>query len=141
MPPHTRSLLEIHAAVLLFGLFGMPALGVPGVAVSGVISRLVCFILLRRLVLQKTGVRLMPADYFRLPLDTLRRVLAIGLPAAGENLSYWLALVVVTSFASRMGETNLAGILGFAPALVFAIITMIAMVMLIRHGFSDSEPA
>ena len=95
-------------AVLLFGLFGSPELGVPGVAVSGVISRLVCFVLLRRLVLQKTGVRLLPADYFRLRLDTLRRVLGIGLPAAGENLSYWLALVVVTSFASRMGETSLA---------------------------------
>ena len=54
------------------------------------------------------GVRLLPADYFRLRLDTLRRVLRIGLPAAGENLSYWLALVVCTSFASRMGETSLA---------------------------------
>lgn len=95
-------------AVLLFGLFGLPQLGVPGVAVSGIISRLVCFVLLRRLVLQKTGVRLLPADYFRLRLDTLRRVLRIGLPAAGENLSYWMALVVVTSFASRMGETSLA---------------------------------
>jgi putative MATE family efflux protein len=95
-------------AVLLFGLFGLPQLGVPGVAVSGVISRLVCFVLLRRLVLQKTGVRLLPADYFRLRLDTVRRVLRIGLPAAGENLSYWLALVVSTSFASRMGETSLA---------------------------------
>jgi MATE family, multidrug efflux pump len=95
-------------AVLLFGLFGLPKLGVPGVAISGVISRLVCFVLLRRLVLIKTGVRLLPADYFQLRLDTLRRVLRIGLPAAGENLSYWLALVVATSFASRMGETSLA---------------------------------
>jgi putative MATE family efflux protein len=115
---HTRPVMLVTAlqnvvnvvcnAVLLFGLLGSPKLGVPGVAISGVISRLVAFVILRRLVLQKTGVRLLPADYFRLPLDTLRRVLRIGLPAAGENLSYWLALIVVTSFASRMGESSLA---------------------------------
>ena len=40
---------------------------------------------------------------------------------------------------NRLGHTNLAGILGFAPALVFAFITMIAMVMLIRQGFSREQ--
>ena len=56
---------------------------------------------------------------------------------------YWGALFApsraVTFGDNRLGDTNLAGVLGFAPALVFAFITMIAMVMLIRHGFSDSE--
>lgn len=56
---------------------------------------------------------------------------------------YWGALFApshaVTFGDNRLGESNLAGILGFAPALVFAIITMIAMVMLIRHGFSESD--
>lgn len=95
-------------AVFLFGLLGLPRLGVPGVAVSGVISRVASFVILRQLVLSKTGVRLLPADYFRLSLGTLRRVLRIGLPAAGENLSYWLALMAVTSFAGRLGEVSLA---------------------------------
>jgi putative MATE family efflux protein len=95
-------------AFLLFGLFGAPKLGVPGVAISGVISRLVSFVILRQLVLKRTGVRLLPADYFGLSFPTLRRVLRIGLPAAGENLSYWTALIVVTSFASHMGETSIA---------------------------------
>lgn len=56
---------------------------------------------------------------------------------------YWGALFApsraLTFGDNRLGETNLAGILGFAPALVFAFITMIAMVILIRHGFSDSK--
>jgi Na+-driven multidrug efflux pump len=68
----------------------------------------VSFVILRQAVLHKTGVRLRPADYFGLSLDTLRRVLRIGLPAAGENLSYWSALIIVTSFASRMGEGSIA---------------------------------
>jgi hypothetical protein len=56
---------------------------------------------------------------------------------------YWGALFApshAVSFGSnRLGQTNLAGILGFAPALVFAFITMIAMVTLIRHGFSREQ--
>lgn len=96
--------------VVLFGLFGLPKLGVPGVAVSGVISRLVCFLLLRRAVLRETGIRLRPADYFGMSLDTLRRILRIGLPAAGENLAYWSALIAVTSFGNRMGEVSIAAL-------------------------------
>lgn len=95
-------------ALLLFGLFGLPKLGVPGVAVAGIVSRLVCFVILRSLLPRATGVRLATRDYFALPLDLVRRILRIGLPAAGENLSYVLALMTITSFASRMGETSLA---------------------------------
>jgi putative MATE family efflux protein len=96
--------------VVLFGLFGLPKLGVPGVAVSGVISRLVCFLLLRHAVLRKTGIRLRPRDYFGMSLGTLQRILRIGLPAAGENLAYWTALITVTSFGSTMGETSIAAL-------------------------------
>lgn len=46
---------------------------------------------------------------------------------------------LVTFGDNRLGETNLAGIIGFGPALVFAIVTMIAMVMLIRQGFANSS--
>jgi hypothetical protein len=56
-----------------------------------------------------------------------------------NTLFYWGALFApshaVTFGDNRLGHTNLAGILGFGPALVFAFITMIAMVTLIRHGF------
>ncbi|WP_420467467.1 styrene-oxide isomerase StyC [Panacagrimonas sp.] len=62
-----------------------------------------------------------------------------------NTVFYWGALFApsraLTFGDNRLGETNLAGILGFAPALVFAFVTMIAMVILIRHGFSESESA
>jgi Na+-driven multidrug efflux pump len=35
-------------------------------------------------------------------------VLGLGLFAAGENAVYWLALIVVTSFVSRLGSSTLA---------------------------------
>lgn len=60
-----------------------------------------------------------------------------------NTLFYWGALFApsraLTFVDNRLGETNLAGIIGLGPALVFAVVTMIAMLMLIRHGFSKSE--
>ena len=56
---------------------------------------------------------------------------------------YWGALFApnhaVTFGDNRLGETNVAAILGVTPALVFAFITMIAMVILIKAGFSREE--
>jgi hypothetical protein len=55
---------------------------------------------------------------------------------------YWGALFApnhaVTFGDNRLGETNVAAVLGVTPALVFAFITMIAMVILIRSAFSKS---
>jgi len=60
-----------------------------------------------------------------------------------NTLFYWGALFApsraVTFGDNRLGHSNLAGVLGFAPALVFAFITMIAMVILIRHGFAKRD--
>jgi len=94
--------------ILLFGLLGAPRLGVTGVAVSGCFARVVGFVALRILVARRTGIWLGWRDYLTFPVRELGRILHIGLPAAGENLSYWLALMVVTSFAARLGEVPLA---------------------------------
>jgi hypothetical protein len=60
-----------------------------------------------------------------------------------NTMFYWGGLFApnhaVTFGDNRLGNTNVAAMLGFGPALVFAFVTMIAMVMLIRHGFSTSE--
>ncbi len=62
-----------------------------------------------------------------------------------NTLFYWGALFApsraLTFGDNRLGETNLAGIIGFAPALVFAVVAMIAMVIVIRNAFSKSLPA
>jgi putative MATE family efflux protein len=98
----------IGNCILLFGLLGAPRLGVTGVALSGAFARLAGFVALRILVAKRTGIWLGWRDYLTFPVRELGRILHIGLPAAGENLSYWLALIVVTSYASRLGETPLA---------------------------------
>jgi putative MATE family efflux protein len=95
--------------LLLFGPFGLPRLGVVGVAVSGVFGRLCAHLVLRALLRRRLDVRLRARDFSPLVLrgEPVRRILHIGLPAAGEGAIYWLALMTMTSFVGRMGAAPL----------------------------------
>jgi putative MATE family efflux protein len=104
-----QSLLNLAGnAVLLYGLFGAPQMGVEGVALSGVISRACACVALWILLDRRTHLRLGVRDFFVLSWDRLRRVLRIGLPAAGENMCYLGALLVVTSFIKELGSAEQA---------------------------------
>ena len=98
----------IGNCLLLFGLFGFPKLGVVGVAISSVFSRLAACVALWILLARRTHLKMGWRDFFRIKMKNVRRVLHIGLPAAGENVSYWIAFMVITTFIARMGATQLA---------------------------------
>jgi putative MATE family efflux protein len=104
-----QNLLNVAGnCVLLFGLFGAPKMGVTGVALSSVFSRACACVALWILLDRRTRLRLRMRDFLDLAWVRLRPILRIGLPAAGENLCYWTALLTVTSFVARMGEHPLA---------------------------------
>ena len=98
----------IGSCVLLFGFFGAPKMGVLGVALASVFSRVVSSIALWILLERRLKLRLHITDFVSLPLERIKRILHIGLPAAGEHMSYWLSLMVITSFAARLGGESLA---------------------------------
>jgi putative MATE family efflux protein len=98
----------IGNCLLLFGLFGFPKLGVVGVALSSVFSRVAACIALWIILERRTHLKLRWRDFFSISGDRVRRVLHIGLPAAGENISYWIAFMVTTTFIAHMGATELA---------------------------------
>jgi Na+-driven multidrug efflux pump len=47
-------------------------------------------------------------NFFVIQWDKLGSILHIGLPAAGEHTSWWLAFMVITRFCAEMGGTALA---------------------------------
>lgn len=57
-----------------------------------------------------------------------------------NTMFYWGGLLspsrALTMGDNRLGESNIWGVLGFLPALIFAVILMVAMVILMRHAFS-----
>ncbi len=104
-----QNILNISAScVLLFGLFGLPKMGVTGVALASVFSRVIASIILWTLLDRRLKVMLRARDFVALRFDRIKRILHIGLPAAGEHMSYWVSLMVITSFAARLGEESLA---------------------------------
>lgn len=98
----------VASSILLFGWFGLPKMGVPGVALGSVFSRVVASVAFWILLDRRLKLMLRARDFVRLRMERIRRILHIGLPSAGEHMSYWLSLMVITSFAARMGGDELA---------------------------------
>ena len=93
---------------LIFGKFGMPALGVEGAAISTSFCRFVSVILLFVILLKK-HIPSFPKEYFRpFPWIELKNLLKIGIPSAGEHMSYSLSQVVIAYFINMISNEALA---------------------------------
>lgn len=94
--------------VLIFGKFGAPALGVMGSAVSTVVARVVAMLILFIIVFRTTVSRF-PWEIFRkFPVKDFRNLMKIGLPSAGESLSYSCSQLVIAFFITSLGMEALA---------------------------------
>ncbi len=93
---------------LIFGKFGMPALGVEGAAISTSFCRLVSVIILF-IVLFKKHIPAFPKELFTpFPWIELKNLLKIGIPSAGEHISYSLSQIVITYFINIISNQALA---------------------------------
>ncbi len=90
------------------GIFGLPITGVVGVAWSIVIARVFVIIAFIYLVNKRLTLRLYVKDLIHFNRNDIRELLAIGLPSAGENLSYQFSQVVITGFVAVLGSGALA---------------------------------
>ena len=92
---------------LIFGKFGMPALGVEGAAISTSFCRLVSVLLLF-VILFKKHIPSFPKELFTpFPWIELKNLLKIGIPSAGEHFSYSLSQVVITYFINMISNQAL----------------------------------
>lgn len=115
---HTRAPMVVAIAqnvlnvagncILLFGLLGAPKMGVLGVALSTVFSRVVACVVMWVLLQSMVHLRVQVADFFGISKERLRRILHIGVPTAAEQISWFLAFMTVTAFTARMGDQALA---------------------------------
>ena len=90
------------------GAFGFPVTGVTGVAWSIVIARLFAVLALMILVYKILALKFEVKDVFNIPLQDVRDILSIGLPSAGENLSYHISQIVITGFVATLGAAALS---------------------------------
>ena len=92
--------------MLINGHWGAPELGVAGAAIATVVSKcimclaagiyLFCFVV--------PGMRLRP-QWSEMG-ESVRKILGLGAPAAGEQISYTLSKIVVMAMVNGLGETS-----------------------------------
>lgn len=88
----------------LYGPLKYLDLGVKGVAISTVTARIVALII-AFCVFVKVKIGKISLKYIRpFPFSMLGQMIKIGLPSAGENLSYNMYQLVLLSFINRMGN-------------------------------------
>lgn len=93
---------------LIFGKFGMPALGVEGAAISTSLCRFASVVMLF-VILFKKHIPSFPKELFLpFPWIELKNLLKIGIPSAGEHFSYSLSQVVITYFINMISNQALA---------------------------------
>lgn len=93
---------------LIFGKFGMPQLGVEGAAISTAVARGVSMVMLIVIHFKKY-IPSFPLAYFKpFPFYELKNLLKVGLPAAGEQLSYSSSQIVITYLINKTGNEALA---------------------------------
>ncbi len=94
--------------MLIFGFGPIPAMGVEGASIASVISWLVSFFLILYLILYRRAL----VDRGHQPLAVFipicRRILQIGLPAAGANMLTPLAMAVLTAVMANYGAHAVA---------------------------------
>ena len=116
---------------LIFGHFGVPAMGVEGAAIATNISRLTAAVLLFAVLFARHIPLRRLVDAFRAPGRELKHemhnLVRIGLPSAGENMSYNAQQVVLTYFINLLGNDALTTRMYVVNAVLFVYIFCICV--------------
>lgn len=97
------------SALLVFGLLGFPALGVKGAALATVVGySLNALLVSTKLLRGFDGMRLNRIALFRPRPDLLKRILALSLPVAGEQITMRMGFVFYMRVVSSLGTIALA---------------------------------
>lgn len=90
------------------GILGIPITGVTGVSWAIVAARAYAVCALIYLVYNRLSLKIVLQDVIKVKKDDIKALLSIGIPSAGENLSYQLSQLVITSFVVTLGTASLA---------------------------------
>lgn len=132
---------------LIFGHFGMPALGVEGAAIATNISRGTAMVTLFLILFTRHIPLHRLIDSLTVPFVVLKeemvKLMRIGLPSAGENMSYNAQQVVLTYFINLLGNTALTTRMYVVNGLIFVYIFSICIAqgtsIVIGHLIGDNK--
>lgn len=98
----------IGNAILINGLFGAPRLGIVGAAISTNFSKCIGLIAVTIILIKKVDVKISLKYLKPFPIDTIKKLLFIGLPSGGESLSYNLSQMIILKVVNIFGTSVIA---------------------------------
>lgn len=124
-------------AISLYGWFGLPVFGVPGVAWASGASMIVSCILFAYFIKKKDDVEFSFEDIFKVPAQSFKMVLKVGVPTAGESLSYNISQIVIMAMISTLGTYAMSAQVYCQTIVrfVFAIAVSIGHATQIKAGY------
>ena len=95
-------------ALSLYGWFGLPVFGVRGVAAASAISSVVSCFMLAVMIRRRKEIAFDLHKIFSVPKKFFRLILSVGIPTAGENLSYNVSQIVIMAMISSLGTSAMS---------------------------------
>ncbi len=92
--------------LLIYGKGPFPEMGIQGAAISTVFSKIIGLALIIFVYCRRISVPISIKMLTPFPKDMLMRILRIGVPAAGENLSYDISQLVILIFVNLLGDVE-----------------------------------
>ncbi|SEH40439.1 putative efflux protein, MATE family [Halobacillus karajensis] len=132
---------------VIFGPFGIPVFGVQGVGYVTAISRALGFIVLFVLLIRRASGNLPWRAFYHYEKAHIKHLLNIGIPSAGEQLSYNASQMAITYFVAQLGATAITTKVYAQNLMMFIFLCSIAIgqgtQILIGHhiGAKETEKA
>lgn len=104
----SRVVHVLLAPVLVFGLLGMPGMGIAGAPVAAAAGNALALVIVCRVLFSdRSRLHLRFSDY-RLDWDLMKQLLRIGIPAAVNGAERSVAQLIVVVFVTPFGDSALA---------------------------------
>lgn len=120
----------IGNAILIYGLFGFPELGITGAGLSTAFSQMIAGVLLFRYVIQgRSVVKLKIKEHFKFDKDIVYNLIKIGVPASLEQMVLRTGVLIFVKIVAGLGTVIYAShqialnilSLSFQPGQAFGI--------------------
>jgi putative MATE family efflux protein len=115
--------------LFIFGPFGIPVLGVFGVALSTVTSQAVGCAIMAKRIKKFHDIELPLKNILKVPGSVYRDILKIGVPTAGENLSYTIGQLLIMKIIAGFGTSSLTATSYALTILRYIFITSVSIGM------------
>jgi putative MATE family efflux protein len=123
----TNVINVIGNSFALYGWFGLPVTGVVGVACSSTFAQFAACLLFAWRIRCHPDVKLPFRGWRKVPRTIYRTILSIGVPTAGENMSYNVSQIVIMAMVSTLGTYAMSAMVYVQTIVRFVYITSMSI--------------